>query len=79
MPIPIAYHIFQIYQKIGPHACVYWWTRLYACSWWKDDIQSRTYFYVTCMHIYANINMLSTTFMLDRYFTLITADFYAQY
>jgi hypothetical protein len=28
-----------------------------------------------CIYIYANINMLSTTFTLDRYFTLITTDF----
>jgi hypothetical protein len=26
-------------------------TRLNACSWWRDDIQLRTYFYVT-LYIY---------------------------
>jgi hypothetical protein len=47
MHVPSGCHIVQIYQKIGPHACVWWRTRLNACSWWKDNVQSRTYFYVT--------------------------------
>jgi hypothetical protein len=43
--------------KIGSHACASWMTCPYACVWWRDDIQSRTYFYATLYtHIYANIN-----------------------
>jgi hypothetical protein len=50
-----TYYNFQIWIKIGPHAFVWWGMRLSACSWWRDDIESRTYFYVTlytylCQH-----------------------------
>ena len=28
---------FRSAIKIGPHTCVWWGTRLNACSWWRDN------------------------------------------
>jgi hypothetical protein len=35
---------FRFAIKIGPHACVWWGTRLNVCFWCMDEIQSYTCF-----------------------------------
>jgi hypothetical protein len=51
---------FRSTIKIGVHACVWWGTCLNACSWWSNDIQSRTYFYVT-LYTYLSGNIIRGT------------------
>jgi hypothetical protein len=51
--------LFRSTIKIGPYACIYWGTCLNACSWWRDDIQSCTYFYVT-LYIYIDLGFQIT-------------------
>jgi hypothetical protein len=64
--------------KIGLHACVCWGTRLNACSRWSDDIQSRTYFYVTLYTYLCQHQEVFNSFHVGTVFTLITAGFYAR-
>jgi hypothetical protein len=70
--------LFKSTIKIGPHACVWWGTRINARSWWRDGIQSCTYFYVTLYIYLCQQQEVFNDFNVGSEFTLINVGFYAQ-
>jgi hypothetical protein len=70
--------LFRSVIKIGLHACVWCGTRLNACSCWRDDIQSHTYFYVTLYIYLCQHQDVFNGFHVESVFTLITVGLYAQ-
>jgi hypothetical protein len=77
---------FRSIIKIGPHACVWWGTCLNVCFQWSDDIQSRTYFYITLYTYkchtswcFQQLYVGSVFMLIIQVFTLKTESFYAEH